>query len=125
MPEGDSNAYPMRFGTRRVEALKTVRQLVQGVPSEGSAAVTTGQRDVDSGVARGRTGAHTGSVRNSGNASALSVAADADRHLHPKPPTGGFRLVHITDPANPTEVGRYVDPNGNNFLGVALAEDQN
>ena len=42
MPEGDSNAYPMRFGTRRVEALKTVRQLVQGVPSEGSAAVTTG-----------------------------------------------------------------------------------
>jgi hypothetical protein len=65
------------------------------------------------------------SVSSSGNASALSVAADADRHLHPKPPTGGFRLVHITDPANPTEVGRYVDPNGNNFLGVALPEDQN
>jgi hypothetical protein len=33
--------------------------------------------------------------------------------------------VHITDPANPTEVGHYIDPDGNNFWGVALAEDQN
>ena len=38
---------------------------------------------------------------------------------------GGFRVVDITDPANPTEVGHYIDPNGNNFWGVALAEDQN
>jgi hypothetical protein len=38
---------------------------------------------------------------------------------------GGFRVVDITDPANPAEVGHYIDPNGNNFWGVALAEDQN
>ena len=25
----------------------------------------------------------------------------------------------------PTEVGHYIDPNGNNFWGVALAEDRN
>jgi hypothetical protein len=38
---------------------------------------------------------------------------------------GGFRVVDISDPTNPTEVGHYIDPNGNNFWGVALAEDQN
>jgi hypothetical protein len=38
---------------------------------------------------------------------------------------GGFRVINITDPANPEEVGHYVDPKGNNFWGVALAEDQN
>jgi hypothetical protein len=38
---------------------------------------------------------------------------------------GGFRVVDITDPANPAEVGHYIDPDGNNFWGVALAEDQN
>jgi len=36
---------------------------------------------------------------------------------------GGFRVVDISDPANPEEVGRYIDPAGNNFWGVALAED--
>jgi hypothetical protein len=49
LPEGASNAYPMRFGTGHVQVLKTVRQLVQGVPSEGAAA-TAGARNVDSGV---------------------------------------------------------------------------
>jgi hypothetical protein len=39
--------------------------------------------------------------------------------------SGGLRVVDITDPAAPTEVGRYIDPQGNNFWGVALAEDQN
>ncbi|MGH9260381.1 MAG: hypothetical protein ACRD08_10875, partial [Acidimicrobiales bacterium] len=39
--------------------------------------------------------------------------------------SGGFRVVDITNPASPTEVGHYIDPNGNNFWGVALAEDQN
>jgi hypothetical protein len=39
--------------------------------------------------------------------------------------SGGFRVIDITDPANPAEVGHYIDPNGNNFWGVALAEDQN
>jgi hypothetical protein len=38
---------------------------------------------------------------------------------------GGLRVVDITDPANPLEVGRYIDAEGNNFWGVALAEDQN
>ncbi len=39
--------------------------------------------------------------------------------------SGGFRVIDITDPANPAEVGNYIDPAGNNFWGVALAEDQN
>ncbi|MGH2656299.1 MAG: LVIVD repeat-containing protein [Actinomycetota bacterium] len=38
---------------------------------------------------------------------------------------GGFRVVDITDPSNPQELGHYIDPKGNNFWGVALAEDQN
>jgi hypothetical protein len=37
---GTRNAYPMRFGTLPGHLLKTVRQLVQGVPSEGAAATT-------------------------------------------------------------------------------------
>ena len=37
---------------------------------------------------------------------------------------GGFRVVDITDPSNPEEVGRYIDAKGNDFWGVALAEDQ-
>jgi hypothetical protein len=37
---------------------------------------------------------------------------------------GGFRVVDFTNPASPREVGRYIDPAGNNFWGVALAEDQ-
>jgi hypothetical protein len=35
----------------------------------------------------------------------------------------GFRVADITDPTNPVEVGRYIDRAGNNFWGVALAED--
>ncbi|HWO69297.1 MAG TPA: hypothetical protein VNP94_00865 [Actinomycetota bacterium] len=38
---------------------------------------------------------------------------------------GGLRVVDISDPANPVEVGHYIDPAGNNFWGVALAEDRN
>jgi hypothetical protein len=37
---------------------------------------------------------------------------------------GGFRVINFTNPASPVEVGRYIDPAGNNFWGVALAEDQ-
>jgi hypothetical protein len=37
---------------------------------------------------------------------------------------GGFRVIDITDPSNPGEVGHYIDPSGNNFWGVALAEDR-
>jgi hypothetical protein len=37
---------------------------------------------------------------------------------------GGFRVIDITDPANPSEIGHYIDAAGNNFWGVALAEDQ-
>jgi hypothetical protein len=39
--------------------------------------------------------------------------------------SGGFRVIDFTNPASPVEVGRYIDPAGNNFWGVALAEDQN
>jgi hypothetical protein len=39
--------------------------------------------------------------------------------------SGGFRVFDITDPANPAELGHYIDANGNNFWGVALAEDEN
>ncbi|WP_129664607.1 LVIVD repeat-containing protein [Phytoactinopolyspora endophytica] len=38
---------------------------------------------------------------------------------------GGFRVVDISDPANPEEVGHYIDDDGSNFWGVALATDQN
>ena len=37
--------------------------------------------------------------------------------------SGGFRVIDFTDPANPEEVGFYIDDNGNNFWGVALAVD--
>jgi len=37
---------------------------------------------------------------------------------------GGFRVAKY-DKKGITEVGRYIDPAGNNFWGVALAEDQN
>jgi hypothetical protein len=37
---------------------------------------------------------------------------------------GGFRVIDITNPSNPRELGHSIDPNGNNFWGVALAEDQ-
>jgi hypothetical protein len=36
---------------------------------------------------------------------------------------GGFRVLDFTDPANPSEAGHYIDASGNNFWGVALAED--
>jgi len=39
--------------------------------------------------------------------------------------SGGFRVIDITNPAAPTEVGHHIDAGGNNFWGVALAEDQN
>ena len=52
-------------------------------------------------------------------------APDDDRLAYFSWYAGGFRVVDITDPANPTEVGHYIDPAGNNFWGVALAEDQN
>jgi hypothetical protein len=37
---------------------------------------------------------------------------------------GGFRVAEYDD-TGITEVGHYIDPAGNNFWGVALAEDQN
>src|ERR671918_23752 len=39
--------------------------------------------------------------------------------------SGGLRVVDISDPASPQEVGFYIDEDGNNFWGVALALDEN
>jgi hypothetical protein len=39
--------------------------------------------------------------------------------------SGGFRVLDFTDPANPQEVGAYIDEKGNDLWGVALAKDQN
>jgi hypothetical protein len=39
--------------------------------------------------------------------------------------SGGFRVIDITDPSSPQEVGHHIDVGGNNHWGVALAEDQN
>jgi hypothetical protein len=38
--------------------------------------------------------------------------------------SGGFRVIDITDPSNPEEVGHHIDVGGNNHWGVALAEDR-
>jgi hypothetical protein len=37
---------------------------------------------------------------------------------------GGFRVVDITDPSAPEEIGHYIDRAGNDFWGVALAENR-
>ena len=53
------------------------------------------------------------------------AAPDDDRLAYFSWYSGGVRVVDITNPAAPQEVGHYIDPRGNNFWGVALAEDQN
>jgi hypothetical protein len=60
-----------------------------------------------------------------GDADEGGLNTDDDRLAYFSWYSGGFRVVDITDPANPTEVGHYIDAQGNNFWGVALAEDQN
>jgi len=52
--------------------------------------------------------------------------ADTDKVAYFSWYAGGFRVIDITtDPANPTEIGHYIDEKGNNFWGVALAEKAN
>jgi hypothetical protein len=36
-----------------------------------------------------------------------------------------LRVWDISDPANPEEVGKYIDAKGNDFWGVAIVEDAN
>jgi hypothetical protein len=37
--------------------------------------------------------------------------------------SGGFRVLDFTDPAEPVEVGAFIDEGGNDLWGVALAKD--
>src|ERR687892_2326045 len=39
--------------------------------------------------------------------------------------SGGLRVWDITDPANPEQVGAYIDAKGNDLWGVAIVEDEN
>ncbi|MGH2677733.1 MAG: hypothetical protein ACRDHB_05175 [Actinomycetota bacterium] len=39
--------------------------------------------------------------------------------------SGGLRVWDISDPANPEEVGKYIDAKGNDFWGTAIVEDAN
>jgi LVIVD repeat len=48
---------------------------------------------------------------------------DTDRVAYYAWYSGGLRVMDLSDPANPQELGHYIDPAGNNFWGVALAED--
>ncbi len=50
-------------------------------------------------------------------------ARDDDRLAYFSWYSGGFRVWDISDPSQPAEVGVYIDDAGNNFWGVALAED--
>jgi hypothetical protein len=54
---------------------------------------------------------------------APSTRDDTDKLAYYSWYSGGLRVVDITNPAAPREVGHYIDENGNNFWGVALAED--
>jgi hypothetical protein len=48
--------------------------------------------------------------------------ADTDKVAYFSWYSGGFRVLDITDPSNPDELGHYIDERGNNLWGVALAE---
>jgi hypothetical protein len=50
---------------------------------------------------------------------------DTDRLAYFSWYSGGFRVIDITDPSSPQEVGHHIDVGGNNHWGVALAEDRN
>jgi hypothetical protein len=50
-------------------------------------------------------------------------AVDDDKLAYFSWYSGGFRVWDISDPANPEEVGKYIDAKGNDFWGVALAKD--
>jgi hypothetical protein len=52
-------------------------------------------------------------------------AADDDQLAYFSWYSGGLRVWDISNPAAPTELGRYIDAKGNDFWGVALAEDPN
>jgi hypothetical protein len=49
--------------------------------------------------------------------------ADTDKLAYFSWYSGGFRVIDITNPSSPTQVGAFIDTGGNDFWGVALAED--
>jgi hypothetical protein len=53
------------------------------------------------------------------------VSPDTDKLAYFSWYSGGLRVVDITDPSDPQEVGHHIDVGGNNHWGVALAEDRN
>ena len=96
---------------------RVVRHLEPGRPSEVSQITIPETADENFAIGFGDLTVHEVEVPR-GDPNEGGTAPDDDRLAYFSWYSGGFRVVDITDPASPTEVGHYIDPAGNNFWGV-------